>query len=75
MAKRSVSDRLKGLYHDVRGSVDADYTPPAQKVSPAAAKKKTPVKKKGTRNPFSLSGVVKTVRDRKKEIDLKKILR
>ena len=80
-AKRSIRQRLKdkakGLYHDVRGSVSADYTPPS---SPAPAPKLVKPKPKAKpRTSVALGGVLKTVRSRKKEydkgLDIKKYLR
>jgi hypothetical protein len=81
-AKRSIRQRLKdkakGLYHDVRGSVSADYTPPSSPAPKPKAKPKAKAKAK-PRTSVSLPGVLKTVRRRKREydkgLDIKKYLR
>ena len=78
-AKRSIRDKLKGFYHDVRGSVSADYRSPEQKAAAAKPITKPKLvkksKKKKSSSPFSLAGAIKTVRQRKKEIDIRDYLK
>jgi len=63
------------MYHDIRGSVDADYMPPktASASKPIAKKKKKKLSKKV--RPSDAFAVSKTIRDRNKEIDIRKFIK
>lgn len=82
-AVRSVKDKLKGFYHDVRGSVDADYRrPQPKKATNKKPKKKyegykasAKAKKTFNRVADKVLPIRRTIRQRNKEIDIKDYLK